>query len=147
MKKRIRKKKQWQKQTTAQQVDLQERVEALEELTLRMTEAHSTMLKWVDAVEMELHLHKQEYNRRNAIETKRILRQERIRMEREQERRRNRQVWSRLSALAAFAVAFMCFALTFPAPELIEPEPVQSAVVAVEPAQGVIEAVALGLDS
>lgn len=147
MKKRIQKKR-WKEQTTAQQVDLQERVDALEELTLRMTEAHSTMLKWVDAVEMELHLHKQEYNRRNAIETKRILRQERIRMEREQERRRNRQVWSRLSALAAFAVAFMCFALTFPAPEVIAPEePVQSAVVAVEPAQGVIEAVALGLYS
>ena len=146
MKKRIRKKR-WKEETTAQQVDLQERVDALEELTLRMTEAHSTMLKWVDAVEMELHLHKQEYNRRNAIETKRILRQERIRMEREQERRRNRQVWSRLSALAAFAVAFMCFALTFPAPEVIAPEPVQSAVVAVEPAQGVIEAVALGLYS
>ena len=146
MKKRIRKKR-WKEQTTAQQADLQERVDALEELTLRMTEAHNNMLKWVDAVEMELHIHKQEYNRRNAIETKRILRQERIRMEREQERRETRQAWAKLSALAAFAVAFMCFAVTFPAPEFIEQEPIQPAIVAVEPAHGVIEAVALGLIS
>ena len=145
MKKRI-KKKRWKEETTQQQADLMERVAALEELSLRQAQAQGTLLKWVDSVEMELNRYLTAQNRRNAIEDERRRRQARIRMEREQERRRRRKDWAKLLALAAFAVAFMCFAVTFPAPEMIEPEePIQSAVVTVCPAQGVAEAVALSL--
>ena len=145
MKKRI-KKKRWKEETTQQQADLMERVAALEELTRQMATAQTLQWERVDAVYADLHRYQTAQNRRNAIEDDRRVRQARIRMEREQERRRRRKDWAKLLALAAFAVAFMCFAVTFPAPELIEPEePIQSAVVTVCPAQGVAEAVALSL--
>ena len=146
MKKRIQKKR-WKEETTAQQNDLLERVAALEELTLRMTAGQSEQRDRTDELEYDLHLYQTAHAKRHAIEDERRRRQARVRMEREQERRRRRQDEAKLFALAAFAVAFMFFAVTFPAPELIEvEEPVQSAVVTVCPAQGVAEAVALSLE-
>lgn len=146
MKKRIQKKR-WKEETTAQQVDLRERVAALEELTLRMVAEQTSQRKMLDDVTDGLILFREAHSKRHAIEDERRRRQARIRMEREQERRRRREDWAKLGGLAAFAVAFMCFAVTFPAPEMIEPEePGQSAVVTVEPAQGVVEAVALSLE-
>lgn len=146
MKKRIQKKR-WKEETAAQQVDLRERVAALEELTRHMTAEQTNQREMLDDVTDGLLLFREAHSKRHAIEDERRRRQARIRMEREQERRRRRQEWAKLGALAAFAVVFMCFAVTFPAPELIKPEELeQSVAVTVEPAQGVAEAVALSLE-
>lgn len=147
MKKRVQKKR-WKEQTTAQQSDLLERVAALEELTLLMTAEQTTQRERVEEVTDGLILFREVHTKHHEAEAARRIRRYRIRLEREMERRRKRKEWARLGALATFAVAFLCFALVFPAYEPMEPVgATTSEAVAVNPAEGMIEVMALRWDN
>ena len=139
------KKKRWKEQTNARQADLLERVAALEDLTLLMSHEQTQHWEQLIRVRDSLDNYKAAQKQRQEREAKYRARRERARWEQEQERREGRMRLARGTAMMAFAVSLLIFALMLPAPEQDNPkgeaEPV--AVVAVEPAQGVIEAVAL----
>ena len=138
------KKKEWKKQTTARQADLMERVEALENLTRCMAAEQTAQRERVDDVHDELHLYQEAHAKRHTIEDERRRRQHRIRLEREMERRQKRRDAIRYGALLAGSALALVVALMLPAPEVAEPVPtVEPMVVMAEPAEGVVEAVAM----
>ena len=128
------KKKAWKEQTTAQQADLQERMEALEELTLKITAEQTANREAMDDLMDELDAYQRAMSRHMQQAAERRIRRERIRMEREMERRKKRMAWCKTLSVAAFAVAAMCFALALPAPEMDEPAEVKPVVCEAQPA-------------
>ena len=143
MNRRIQKKR-WKEDTTAKQVDLLERVEALEKLSQRMTAEQTAQRERVSAVSDDLMTYKAAQRQRQEREAWYRARQERIRWEREQERRDFRMKLARGAAMLTFAVSFLIFALMLPAPERAEePGEAQTVVAEADPAAGVVRAVAL----
>ena len=138
------KKKEWQKQTTAQQTDLLERVAALEALSQRMIAEQTVQRERIVSVTDDLMVYKAAQRQRQEREARYRARQERIRWEREQEKREFRMKLKQGAAIVALAVALLLFALMLPVPERNElistAEPM---VVAADPAGGVVEAVAM----
>ena len=132
------KKKAWKEQTTAQQADLMERVEALEELTLRITAEQTVQREATNDLMDELDAYQRAVSHYMQQEAERRIRRERIRMEREMERRKKRMEWCKTLSIAAFAVASMCFALALPAPEMEEPAGVQPVVCEVQPVEAMV---------
>lgn len=147
MKKRIQKKR-WKEETTAQQADLLERVEALEDLTLLMSHEQTKHWEQLIRVRDSLDTYKAAQRQRQEREANYRARRERVRWEQEQERREGRMRLARGAAMLTFVVSLLIFALALPAPEPaapgIAPEPMA---VAAEPAEGVIEAMALSLEN
>lgn len=138
------KKKEWKKQTTAQQADLLERVAALEELTCRMAAEQTSQRERVEMVEDDLMTHKALERTRRNREAAAWAQRERTRQEREMERRQKRRDAIRYGALLAGSALALVFALMLPAPEAAEPvSTAEPMVVAVDPADGVIEAMAM----
>jgi len=143
MKKRI-KKKVWKEKTTAQQADLMERVAALEELTRQMATEQTSQRERLDDVAEGLMTH-QELDRiyRKRENDARLYRQK-VRRERELERKYRRLGWAKLGAMAAFAVALLIFALMLPVPERADSTgPAEPVATVAYPAEGVNEAMAL----
>ena len=139
MKRRIKKKK-WKEETTAQQADLLERVAALEKLSQHMIAEQNTQRERVTAVSDDLMIYKAAQRKRQEQEAKKKLERECLRREREDERRAN----IKSAAMIAGAMSFLIFALMLPAPERSEPvSTAEPMVVAVDPADGVIEAMAM----
>lgn len=137
------KKKQWKEQTTAKQADLQERVEALEELTRNMAAEQTAQRERIATVSHDLMLYKAAQRRRQEKAAEAKEQRERSRQERENARRvRNRNI--RDGVIVTVAVVGIIFAVMLPAPDVTEPVPtVEPMVVMAEPAEGVVEAVAL----
>lgn len=138
------KKKEWQKRTTEQQADLLERVAALEELSQHMAAEQTRQRERADELEDDLFRYQQAVNNAMRKAYERRARRERIRLEREAERRRFRRGWAKCAAMLAVAVSFLMFALMLPSPERIEPvSTAEPMAVAADPAEGVVEAVVL----
>ena len=138
------KKKEWQKLTTAQQADLMERVTALENLSQSIIAEQNIQRERVSAVADDLIVYKAAQRQRQEREARYRARQERIRWEKEQEKREFHLKLKQGAAIVALAVAVLLFALVLPVPERDEligtAEPM---VVAADPAEGVVEAVAM----
>lgn len=138
------KKKLWKEQTTAQQADLLERVEALEDLTLLMSHEQTHHWEQLIRVRDSLDTYKAAQRQRQEREANYRARRERVRWEQEQERREGRMKLAQGAAMLTFAVSFLIFALMLPAPERSEPvSTAEPMVVSVDPADGVIEAMAM----
>ena len=139
MKRRIQKKK-WKEETTAQQADLLERVEALEELTRNMAAEQTAQRERVTDLSDYMDSYQAAVANAMKLSAERRARQERIRREREAERRLIR----RGTLMLAGAMGLLVLALMLPAPEEVEPvSTAEPMVVAVDPADGVIEAMAM----
>jgi len=124
--------------------EVDERLDALEELTRRMAAEQTAQREMVGEVEDCLMEYQEAVNRVARRATESRIRRERIRLERERERRQARRELAKCFAVLAVAIAFLLFALLLPTPAEAEPiltaEPVA---VAVTPAEGVMEAVSV----
>lgn len=124
--------------------EVDERLDALEELTRRMAAEQTAQRERNEELSENLHLFQEAHARRHAVEDQRRRRQTRIHLERERERRQARRELAKCFAVLAVAIAFLLFALMLPTP--VEAEPIMTAepvAVAVTPAEGVMEAVAM----